>query len=164
MQVDAVGDSSQQSLQSAPTKPAQTASSDDYSAVNLKSSTPGQDGATSTHQQPGGARQITGQHAQQAACSNSIQKPAPQQHNAAAAFIPSRQRRKRKQPLFEEEHAAASTSAAISANGTSPSPEEQKTQTPAGPQSKGKPQEYNISGQRSQASAGSKKSKASSSG
>ena len=161
MQVDAVGDSSQQSLHSLPAKPAQAASSDDCSAVNLHSSTLAQDGATSTHQQPGKAQQRTGQHAQQAVGSNSSQKLAPQQGSAADAPVSGRPFRKRKQPLFKDEHAAASTSTSISMNSNLPQTQEQKAQVPTGSQPKGKQTESNFSGQHSQASAGSKKSKAS---
>ena len=115
MQADALGDSAQS--QSAVS--AQAASSDDCSAVKLKSTDPAQDGGTSTPHQLAAAMQSPAQHAQQALITDTSQQLT-LQHQAAAAPSTSRHLRKRKQPSSEEEqqqHAAPSTSVPVNAAG-----------------------------------------------
>lgn len=110
MPIDAVGDS-MHSQPAFSAGPAQAASSDDCSAVKLKSPSPAQDGATSMPQLHAAAVQSPAQHTQQAVTSDSVQQQPILSHEPAAPST-SRHRRKRKQPPSEEEqqHAVPSMS------------------------------------------------------
>lgn len=116
MPIDAVGDSmqSQPAFSAGPTQPA---SSDDCSAVKLKSAHPAQDGATSMPQPHAAAVRSPAQHTQQAVTSDSVQQQPTLLHETNAPST-TRQRRKRKQPPSEEEqqHAVPSTSTPNSAD------------------------------------------------